>query len=273
MYDSAASCSCGGGGGGAGAFVSLIIDLTKFHHIEIKTTAGSQYGKHGGNRAGEHDGENGTKGVDVFINFYSDETTISKTLTVNGGAGGLAANADVMQWILDHEEKEKEFAWETSIGGGAGGMAKWTKGSVGGGVQYLGSSYNNFNVTESSSGRWNPSGGNGGCTHSSSSYYRNGEDVAESTSITIGTDRWLRNQTLQNKTKAKAFGQTGGEKCQGGAGAPSIMGHPGERTYDPDNADTWTTKPSGYGYGGGGGARNGYADTGTKWIDEGQDGG
>lgn len=51
------------------------------------------------------------------------------------------------------------------------------------------------------------------------------------------------------------------------------MGHPGERTYDPDNADTWTTKPSGYGYGGGGGARNGYADTGTKWIDEGQDGG
>lgn len=57
-------------------------------------------------------------------------------------------------------------------------MAKWTKGSVGGGVAYLGSSYNDFNVIEASSGKWNPSGGNGGCTHSESSYYRSGEDVA-----------------------------------------------------------------------------------------------
>ena len=265
MYDGNASCSCGGGGGGAGAFITLVIDLTKFHHIEIKTTAGSQYGKRGGNRAGDHDGEKGTKGTDVIVNFYSNESTITKSIKANGGEPGKAANADVAKHIADQAEADKEFAWSSNIGGGLGGYIEWTKGGVSssGYVQHFG--------TQNVSGNRAKSGGHGGCSSADTSVRRAGQN-ASGQSLTIGGGSgWLRNQTLQNKTQAKAFGKNDGSACQGGAGAPSVLGHPGERDYN--NADTYLTKPTGYGYGGGGGARNGYADTGTSWVDEGQDGG
>lgn len=277
--------SNGGGGGGAGGFLSIIIDLSKIDHLEIKTTAGSQFGRHGGNKEGEHDGESGECGVNVYLNLYEDATETLYEFVVFGGSGGKSVASDnVLEYILDADENEKKFRWETSIGGGNGGYYKLTK------PDSWEIPNNSVFAILGGTSKTSPaaSGGNAGCCNASNQDKDDPRRTAEAggkTTVAICEgNEWLRTQTLSppSSWKGPAFGYNTGHKTSGGGGGVSCMGHPGQRDYDTEYASTDTKsqnyfledcKPYGYGYGGCGGARNGFANTGTNQIDEGQDGG